>query len=222
MIELVIFDMDGLMFDTEIVSYKGWKYAIEKLGYDFSMEIFINTLGVGEAEIGDYFRSIYSSDFPYEEILKERISKMHSIIEEDGLIEKEGLRDVLSFLGVKKIKRAVATSSSKERAHSLLTKAGIINLFDYIICGDEVVKSKPDPFIFAKVAKKLECDADKVVVLEDSEYGVLAASRAGMIPIVIPDMKEPKDEILKLVYSRAKNLREVISIIENIKTEEVL
>lgn len=222
MIELVIFDMDGLMFDTERISYRSWKESIENLGYEYSMEIFMGTLGRGELEIGDYYRGIYGEDFPYESVLEDRMHRMSRIVNEEGLVEKDGLRDILSFLEEKNIRKAVATSSSKDRAYSMLTKAGIKDLFEYIICGDEVIKSKPDPYIFAKVAKELECDVDKVVVLEDSEYGVLAASRAGMLPIVIPDMKEPEDNILKLAYSRADSLREAISIIENIKVEKAL
>ena len=112
------------------------------------------------------------------------------------------------------IKRAVATSTSRERAIKLLTLGGVVNEFDYVICGDEVTKSKPDPEIFLKVAQKLNVTPKNCVVLEDSRFGVYAAKNAGMNPIMVPDLLEPDEELLGMIYNKATDLEKVIDFLK--------
>jgi HAD superfamily hydrolase (TIGR01509 family) len=109
---------------------------------------------------------------------------------------------------------AVATSTSRSRALNLLRLAKIENCFDYILCGDEIVNSKPNPEIFLKVARELQCMPSKCLVLEDSELGITAAYNAGMIPIIIPDFKEPSKAIQNLIFRRLNNLIDVKLFLE--------
>jgi beta-phosphoglucomutase-like phosphatase (HAD superfamily) len=103
----------------------------------------------------------------------------------------------------------VATSSNREVAFKLLKMAGIDHKFEYVLCGDEVEKSKPDPGIFLRVAEKLNCHAERCIVLEDSEMGILAAYRAGMRAIMIPDMVKSNEGTKKILFKEMKSLLDV-------------
>lgn len=215
-IDLVIFDMDGLMFDTERIAFNSWKQAAKKFGYEISDDILRETLGTNLETTKSIYVKYFGEEIPIEAIAEDRFTIAENFIDVNGVPVKEGLYDLLDFLGELKLKKAVATSTSRERAHKLIKMANIHAHFDYIICGDEIERSKPDPDIFLKVAQKLGCDPANCLVLEDSEAGVQAAYRAGMLPVMIPDLKEPSDEIKKLYYRRVKNLCEVKTLLESI------
>lgn len=214
-VELVIFDMDGLIFDSEKISYDSWVEAAKVFNINFDIKIFYKLLGTNHESVRntllDEFGDKINVDDYIEEKRKINLSKITN-----GVEKKEGLDDLLVYLTDKNIKKAVATSSSREWALSLLSKANILHYFDYVLCGDEVRKSKPDPEVFLNVAKKLEVAPEKCMVLEDSEAGTIAGNRGRMKVIIIPDLKEPDEDIVRLAYKRLNNLKEVINEIETI------
>ena len=212
-LELVIFDMDGLMFDTERVSRKAWKIAGQDRGYNLDDNIFMEILGINSGYIRNLFVEKFGKYFPVDEIINARNGLVVKIVEEEGLKVKEGLYELLDHLEQRGIKKAVATSTNRKRAIELLKIANIYEKFDCIVCGDEVKKSKPDQEIFLKVAYNLNCKVENCVVLEDSRWGIQAAKSAGMIPVMIPDLLEPDEEIFKLIYTKSNTLKELISII---------
>lgn len=218
-IDLIIFDMDGLMFDTERIAFNSWKQAAIKYGYIISDEILRETLGTNLEKTKSIYVKYFGEQIPIQAIAEDRFAIAENLIDINGVPVKEGLYDLLNFLGELKLKKAVATSTSRERANKLIKMANIHTHFDYIICGDEIEKSKPDPDIFLKVAHKLGCNPANCLVLEDSEVGIQAAYRAGMLPIIIPDLKEPSEEITKLYYKRLSSLYEVKSLLESINSE---
>jgi len=215
-VELVIFDMDGLIFDTEKLSYASWAEAAKKFKFDFELNLFYKMLGTNHESIRNLLISELGDKIDVDEYIKEKrrinLSKL-----ENGAEKKPGLDDLLKYLEDKNIKKAVATSSNREVALNLLEKANILHYFNYVLCGDEVKKSKPDPEVFLNVAKKLDVNPRNCIVLEDSEAGTIAASRGRMKAIIIPDLKEPDKEIEELSYKRLKNLKEVINVIENLE-----
>lgn len=215
-VELVIFDMDGLMFDTERIAFISWKRAAEKFGYELTEEVFKLSLGANLEKTKGIYKSHLGEDCPIDDMAEERFAITEELINTSGVPVKEGLFDLLSYLGEAGIKKAVATSTGRERACRLIEMAGIHTHFDYIICGDEIERSKPDPDIFLKVADKLDCPPERCMVLEDSEAGVQAAFSAGMMPVMIPDMKEPAEEILEMLYRKLGNLSEVKGLIEKL------
>jgi HAD superfamily hydrolase (TIGR01509 family) len=115
-----------------------------------------------------------------------------------------------------KIKKAVATSTNRKITVNLLALAAIDSNFDYVLCGDEIVNSKPDPEIFLKVAGKLHCRPEHCIVLEDSEAGIRAAYRAGMLPILIPDLKVPDRAVRELAFRQVSDLLEVKKLLEDL------
>lgn len=213
-IELVIFDMDGLMFDTERISYRSWKESAAKFGYDVTMELFKMTLGTNLETTKSIYIKHFGNDCPIDIIAKKRFAISEELIEAEGVPVKYGLSDLIGYLNSSNLKKAVATSTSKERANKLISMAGISSHFDYIICGDEIEKSKPEPEIFLKVAKRLGCLPEKCLVLEDSQVGILAAFRAGMKPVMVPDIVEPSEEIRKIIFKEVTNLFDVIDVIK--------
>jgi len=208
-LELVIFDMDGLMFDTERVSYLSFTEAVKFNGYDLDEETFRKTLGANLKKVEKIYRERFGENFPFEAVIQKKFSCAADYIQEKGVPIKEGLYELLDFLCEHKIKKAVATSSNREVTLTLLKMAGIDHKFEYVLCGDEIKKSKPDPGIFLRVAEKLNCHADRCIVLEDSEIGILAAHRAGMRAIMIPDMVKANEETKKIIFKEMKNLLEV-------------
>lgn len=215
-IELVIFDMDGLIFDTERVSRKAWKIAGEKLNCAIDDDMFMTFLGTNRAYIRNLLVNSFGESDIIDKIIDERNVVVDRLIDEDGLVVKKGLRDLIPYLKSKGIKIAVATSTAREKALNLLTIAGIANEFDYIICGDEVTKSKPNPEIFLKVAEKLSVAPENCIVLEDSRWGIQAAKNAGMNPIMVPDLLQPDEEILGMITHRVEHLGEVIEYLDSL------
>ena len=212
-VELVIFDMDGLMFDTEKVAKRAWKEAGDKFQYKFEGEIFDRFLGRNIVAVRNEIIETYGEECPVDEIIKEVKYLENKIVDDEGLVVKEGLYDLLEHLKGINVKLAVATSSKRERATKLLTLAKIENEFDYIICGDEVTKSQPDPELFLKVAEKLNCKPENCIVMEDSRQEIQAAKSAGMNPIMVPDLLDADEETAARLYKKIKHLGEAIEII---------
>ncbi len=214
--ELIIFDMDGTMFDTEQISKESWMRASNEFGYDLTEGLFNITIGINLQDTRKIFMDHFGDQYPIDAIYKRRIIISEEIIKEKGVPVKSGLSDLLDYLETKTIKKAVATSTNRNRAHDLLKRAGVIDAFDFIICGDQVTRSKPDPEIFQKAASHLACHAEKTMVIEDSQAGIEAAARAGMIPLMVPDILEPDETTKKRVYKLVNNLAEVIEVLESL------
>ena len=212
---LIIFDMDGLMFDTERLAIPTWKKAGEEYGFSIEPIHIAETIGINVKDVQRVFENYFGKDFPFCKIRKKREKYAFDYMEENGIPVKEGLYELIDYLEDKKIIKAVATSSERKKAERYLSLANIENRFDYIVCGDEVMKGKPGPDIFIKVAQKAECSPGQCIVLEDSENGIIAASRAGMKPVFIKDIKRLSKAAEKLVFKEFNSLFEVKDYIKS-------
>lgn len=215
-VELVIFDMDGLIFDTEILSYKAWLKAAEEYSINHTMELHHKLLGKNSKTIRNILTEQLGDEVLANDYADAKAREYLAIINKEKVNVKAGLHELLKYLKDNNIKRAVATSSRRDIAYKLLKDSNIFDEFNYVLCGDEVTNSKPEPEIFLNVAKKFDMPSENCIVLEDSEAGILAAHRANMRGIVIPDMKEPNEETLNIAYRKLENLEQVINIINNI------
>lgn len=211
-IKLVIFDMDGLMFDTEVVSKRAWREVGKLNNYDITQEFLLTLLGRNKKSVEEEFKKLFGDDFPFDSMYSKQGKHANSIIENEGLGIKEGLIELIDHLKEKKIKIAVATSTSRDRAEKLLSLAGVLDKFDKILCGDEVTKSKPDPEIFLTVCENLDVEPCNALVLEDSEKGLEAAVAGGIKCIVVPDLVEPSEKHVSMAHSKVKSLKEVIEM----------
>lgn len=184
----VIFDMDGLMLDTERIYYRGWQEAARAYGYEITWEIYTQIVARNSEYIGRVLKRLLGEELPYEALVAKKRALCDEIVSREGITKKPGLMHLLSELEVRGIKKAVATSSYREKALRYLALAEIDQRFDGIICGNEVEESKPNPDIFLKAAKLIGVRAEECLVLEDSRLGIEAAKRAGMTGIFIPDL----------------------------------
>ncbi|MDF1751924.1 MAG: HAD family phosphatase [Verrucomicrobiales bacterium] len=197
-ISAVIFDMDGLLIDTETPSKIAWQTTAAQFGKSIDddllegligrhvsdcIAIVGKSLGIDLRESGfmDRYDDIYLSNFMRK-----------------GIEVKRGAVPLLKALSEKKVPRAVVTSSEKGLAPRKLRLAGLEQYFDLVVTGCEVEKSKPEPDIFLLAAEKMAVEPADCLALEDSYNGVRAASRAGMNPVMIPDLLKPNDEMLDL------------------------
>lgn len=211
----VIFDMDGVLIDSERISFAAFKEVLKDYDLTMSEEFYLTLIGRNLKSIKELMLAEYGENLPFNEIYDKKVDIAVSTTEKNGVIMKKGVHELIDFLKENNIKIAVATSTRKQRAHYQLSEIGVLNKADYVICGDQVENSKPDPEIFLKAAKGLETVPEDCVVIEDSEAGLMAASRAEMIGINVPDMKIPDENMKKLAVTICEDLLEVKEYIKN-------
>ena len=217
MIEAIVFDMDGLLFDSERIVQRSWEEAGNQLGLEHMGETIYHTLGMNLAGRNHYFRNTIAKDFPCEEFAKQARIWFYKIVNEEGLPMKNGARKLLEYGKVNGYRMAIATSSRKEYALKNLKAAKIYDFFDAGVFGDMVQHAKPDPEIYLKACDSIGAAPANCIALEDAPAGIRAAYAAGMKPIMIPDLVAPTPEIEALLYETCDTLLGVIGIMEKLK-----
>lgn len=215
-IKAIIFDMDGVIFDTEMVYLKVWSKVFEKYGYKMTKEIYTSVLGTGRENVKKVFVNNYGSNLPIDDMYKEKDENLAKEIEK-GVALKAGAYEILKYLKENDFKIALATSAISKRAFKQLKQANIYKFFDAVVCRDEVEKTKPNPDIFLKAADKLNVNKSECIVIEDSSAGIKAAFNAGMIPIHVIDLKDADSDILEMAYKSFNNLNDVKNELINFK-----
>lgn len=214
MIQAVIFDMDGLMIDSERVTYEGYVTECEKLGTSMDKDFYKRLLGLPKPAIFRSFHDQYGQSFPIEQVMVRVHQYMEDRFRQEGVPVKEGLAELLTYLKAHDYKTVVATSSTRDRVDRILAQTGLIDYFDGSVCGDEVERGKPDPDIFLKACRKADVPPAQALVLEDSETGIEAAHSAGIPVICIPDMKYPAEKFAKKTYGIAESLSQVLPMLQ--------
>ena len=211
--ELIIFDMDGLMFDTEIFYYKSWFNFTDEYGFKYNIETRQKIAGMNETDMRDFLTKELGSVEKVIE-LRQRLSdyRMDYFRTYDKSLKKEGLIDLLEFAKAKNIKCVIASSNDKEKVELLAEKEGVMDYFDYIVAGDDVVNSKPNPEIFLKALEKSGIGSDKALILEDSYNGYVAAKNSGIDYLIVHDKSFEK---LFDAEKEADSLYEVIDYLKN-------
>lgn len=210
----VIFDMDGLMIDSERVTYNEYVKKLAQLGHhDFTEELYRNCLGKNKQGICQVFIDHYGQDFPMTEVWDD----VHVWIDESlrqYVPKKKGLVELLEYLKANNYKTIVATSSGRARVDEILKNGNLTEYFDDSICGDEVTHGKPHPEIFLTACQKLDVKPEEALVLEDSEAGILAAYDGHIDVICVPDMKYPEPQFVEKVTKIVDSLDEVIDYLK--------
>ena len=189
----VIFDMDGVIFDSERAVYALWCEMAEKYGFKDIDTPYFKSIGTNKDATRKIFLEFYGEDFPYDEYKKEQSEAYHKRYDGGRMPLKAGISELLEYLRACGYFTAVASSTRSEVVINQIEAAGLSKYFDRIIGGDMVKKSKPEPDIFLKAAEGF--DFEKIYVIEDSFNGIRAAAKAEMFPIMVPDMIEPDDEM---------------------------
>lgn len=210
----LVFDMDGLLLDSEKLVKRTWDYAGSLLGYENFGDHIYNTVGFNLKRRTRYFRENVREDFPMDWFADVTRKKYHEIAEEEGVDVKDGVMELLEYAKGKGYRIGLATSSRKIHAEQSLKSAGLFSYFDGMIFGDVVKEGKPSPEIYLRACRQIGVEPSEAVALEDAPSGVISAHTAGMRVIVVPDLVEPSEEILGLVWHRADSLAEVPSMLE--------
>lgn len=205
----VIFDMDGVIFDTERVYLEIWQSVFEKYGYKMTKELYITVMGTGRKNVIKTFLENFGDDLPIEKMYEEKDNQLFYIIENQGIPLKKGVKELFSMLKEKNYKIALATSAKRDRVEKQIKDKWLKESFDAIVCGDDVEKGKPSPDIFLKAAKEIDVEAKDCFVVEDSPAGIRAAFSGGMKGIHVEDLKVADEDILKYCQKSFKDLQEV-------------
>ena len=205
----VIFDMDGVIFDTERVYLEIWQSVFEKYGYKMTKELYITVMGTGRKNVIKTFLENFGDDLLIEKMYEEKDNQLFYIIENQGIPLKKGVKELFSMLKEKNYKIALATSAKRDRVEKQIKDKWLKESFDAIVCGDDVEKGKPSPDIFLKAAKEIDVEAKDCFVVEDSPAGIKAAFSGGMKGIHVEDLKVADEDILKYCQKSFKDLQEV-------------
>ena len=187
MTNLIIFDFDGLIIDTEVPEYQSWREVYETYGVELPLSTWIPIIGLGSASFDPYahLQSLVDIPISRDEIKNERAPRHKALIDIQPLLP--GVQDYIAnakFLGMK---LGVASSSSRKWVVGHLTRLGLAEHFDVIKCRDDVGSSKPDPASYLAVLSELDISHENAIALEDSTHGVQAARSAGIFCLAIPN-----------------------------------
>ena len=208
----VIFDMDGVIFDSERACYNSFKEVCEDEGYPFIEQVYLDCIGVNLKRCQEIFEEAYGAEFDFAQyyaLVRRKMRELRFDI-------KLGVHEIFAYIKEKQIPTALASSTREESVRRMLNDAGLLAYFDAIVCGDMVSHSKPHPEIFLTAAEKLGFPAEKCYVIEDSFNGIRCAHNAGMHPIMVPDILQPDEEIKGLAEVVLPSLTEVIDYIEGV------
>ena len=206
MIKAVIFDMDGILIDTEKWLNVYWQQAAKEAGFEVTREDGLAIRSLAGKYAGPYLRGIFGDSFDYEAIRERRKELMREHIAKYGIEKKPGVDDILSYLAEKNIKRAVATATDPERTKQYLTQIGIYDKFDKIVSATTVENGKPQPDVYLYACEQIGEKPEYCIAVEDSPNGVLSAYRAGLSVVMVPDLTEPDEETAKMLYARIDTL----------------
>lgn len=216
MVKGAVFDMDGLMFDSERLVFEIWKEMTSELGLEFTVDVFKQTIGLRRDESEKFYKSFFGEGFDYSSLkLKSRAMFMERI-NRDGVPIKKGLIPLLDYLKSNGVRLAVATSTSAQTAHKVIRLAGVYDYFDSFVCGEDVTNGKPAPDVFLKAAEKIGVEPKDCIAFEDSINGIKSAYAAKMTTVMVPDFLQPTDEIKPMINFLCKSLDEAIAYIDKI------
>lgn len=204
----IIFDMDGLMLDTERMAHRLWTAVATELGFDLHDELFLQLVGRTRADTDGILERELGPSFPLEVFRATCTERWLDEIGRTGIARKTGLLELLDAIDGTDVRTAVATSTRRVGADRSLSAAGIAGRFHCLVTGDEVRRGKPAPDIFLLAAERLEVEPRDCVVLEDSLYGIRAAHAAGMIPVMVPDLVPPTADVRAIAHRVVDSLVE--------------
>lgn len=209
----VLFDMDGLVLDSEKLYTRFWMEAARDLGYPmtFQQALGLRSLNrtAGQEKLTEYF----GPGISYTDVRSHRIELMDVHIEKYGIEVKPGIFQLMDWLEANGIASAITSSSPMENIQRHLSAHDLLYRFDKLCSGYDVPKGKPEPDIYLFGAASLGLRPEECLALEDSPTGILSAYRAGCLPVMIPDQDQPDDATTALLYAKADSLRDVIPLL---------
>lgn len=216
MIKAVIFDMDGLMIDTEKLLMRFWIESAKSFGFNMTKEDVLSIRSLAGKYTEIKLKKRFGENFDYQKVRARRIELMNDYILKNGIEKKKGLDELLIYLKENGYKTSVATATDLKRASMYLDIIDVKKYFDKIICATMVQNGKPKPDIYLKACEELNVLPCEAIALEDSPNGIISAHDAGCNAVMVPDLSEPDEEIQKLLFKRIDSLDMLIGILESI------
>lgn len=207
--QAVVFDMDGIIFDSERLIIECWQVIADKYGVPDIEAACRECLGVNAVETKEKFLNRYGRDFPYDAYKGEMSKLYHDNYDHGKLPLKVGVKELLQYLKEAGVKVALASSTRSVVVKQELTDAGIIEYFQVIIGGDMVTRSKPQPDIFLKACEELGVEPEEAFAIEDSYNGIRAAAAGKLRPLMVPDLMPPTEEMEQLAEKIFETLLDV-------------
>lgn len=189
-----IFDMDGLLLDSERPIRDAWESVLAGMGRVYDHQLYLSAVGRSLADTRVLFSQGHGPGFDFDAALAQVRRLLADTVEGAGFAVKPGVRELLAELAGRGVGRAVASSTAIGRVGQRLEKAGLLGHFTALAGGDEVLRGKPEPDIFLLAADRLGVAPSACLVFEDSSYGAQAALAAGMGVVMVPDLKPPTEE----------------------------
>lgn len=208
-ITALLFDMDGLLLDTESLSYRCWSEAATEFGYTLPLTLFVQMIGKPVAENESLVLGALGDDFPYWRVRARRVEIMDRVIEAEGIPVKSGAKTLLQAVQEQGIACGVVTSTALESAEDRLVRGELRSFFDFVLGPEGIERGKPAPDCYLKAAELLKVAPSNCLVLEDSPAGVSAAHEAGMIVCWVPDLVEVDPRLESISHFICADLVEV-------------
>ncbi len=215
-VKAVIFDMDGVIFDTEKLSFRAWREAERKFDFVASEELLQKLMGASHFGVLDIYADYFGDYETGKMIYDWRHERIDQILEEEGLDLKDGVLEILEYLRGEHIPFALATSNRRANVDHFMQLADLCGVFEVMVTEEDIHNGKPDPEIYLKAADLLNVPIGECMVLEDSFKGVLGGAAAGALTVMVPDMVQPTPELRAKAYAVCASLLEVIPLIKKI------
>ena len=213
----VVFDMDGILFDTERISCECWKETGEEMGLGDISEGVTGCIGLNKNDATALIHRLYGEDFPWEEFRARAHARMDRRIARAGLPVKTGVREILEYLEKQGYLVGLASSTAMQGVMGHLEQSGLTQFFQVIVTGDMVEHSKPEPDIYLKACEKLGAAPADAMAVEDSPNGIRSAYRAGMKPVMVPDMIAPTPEIEEMLFGKFTTLLDMLEYLKGLE-----
>lgn len=212
-IKAVIFDMDGLLLDTEKLLVRFWVQAANEAGFPMTRENALSIRSLHRSFAVPYLKELFGEEFDYAKIRSRRMELMSDYLSKNPLELKPGAVELLTFLNERGLHTAIATATDMERTRDYLQRTGVLEKFDTLVSAAMVERGKPKPDIYIYAAKQLGLKPEECIALEDSPNGVRSAADAGCKTIMVPDLTPPDNELSNIIFAKADSLCDVIGII---------
>jgi len=213
----VVFDMDGLLVDTEVLIRDLMLEAAPRFGRELPLDVFLSMVGLPYADSDRIAQAHFGEDFPLRAYFADVEQQVHAACEA-GVALKAGVVELLDHLEAADLPRAIATSSSHRAVQRTLGPSGVLPRFQAIVAAGDYARGKPNPDPFLEAARQLRVDPADCLALEDSHNGVRAAHAAGMMTVMVPDLLHPTAEMHALAIAVTESLHDVVAMLEAVRT----
>ena len=212
----VIFDLDGVLIDTETVSKRAWHQAAQEHGFTFTEDLYLKIIGRSMISAREEITREYGGRIDLDGFFEHATYLYVEEMKRDGIQLMNGTLEVLDYLEQTRLRVAIATSTTRIQADRKLGISGLDGRIPTVVTSDEIKRGKPAPDLFLLAAERLGTRAEDCMVIEDAEPGIIGAHAAGMLPVMVPSTVGPSEAGRKLCHAVLDTLHEAIDIIREL------